>query len=261
MAVGRAMNLRRLALTRALRRGLGALVPARLKPQLLRWLRNTRYRMNSRIGRSPTWGLALLGLLGDYQERLVGAHTELVIEGAPRVASTYCVTAFQIAQQRQVKVASHLHLPVQILRAVRLGVPALVLIRSPGDAARSSLLRHPELNVEAVLERYYSFYEALEPVREFIVVADFAEVLSDLGAVIERINQRFGTDFKPYVKSPVNQAKVDRLLRERDTRLGADSLRSYRPNATKEARKAAIGFAHQARTLARCEAVYRRLTG
>ncbi|RMG27959.1 MAG: hypothetical protein D6732_19595, partial [Methanobacteriota archaeon] len=47
-------------------------------------------------------------------EKLIGARTEIVIEGYPRSANTFAVVAFRLAQNRPVKIAHHLHMEAQI---------------------------------------------------------------------------------------------------------------------------------------------------
>ena len=55
---------------------------------------------------------------------VVGPDTELVIEGFPRTANTFAVFAFQTAQARPVRVAHHLHAPIQVTVAARRPPPA-----------------------------------------------------------------------------------------------------------------------------------------
>ena len=50
---------------------------------------------------------------------VIGADTELVIEGYTRSASTFAVYALQLAQERPVRLAHHLHAPAQLIEAAR----------------------------------------------------------------------------------------------------------------------------------------------
>ena len=80
-------------------------------------------------------------------------------------------------------------------RAVRLGLPTLVLIRRPTDAVTSYLVRRPTLTPDDALLEYLDFYRTAWPARDGFVVAPFEPVVSDFGAVIDRVNERFGTSF------------------------------------------------------------------
>ena len=78
-------------------------------------------------------------------------------------------------------------------RAVRLGLPTVVLIRRPADAVSSYLVRRPTLTPDDALLEYLDFYRTAWPARDGFVVAPFDLVVSDFGAVIDRVNKRFGT--------------------------------------------------------------------
>lgn len=67
----------------------------------------------------------------DVPNMLVESDTELVIEGFERSGNTFAVVAFETAQPRPVKTAHHLHAAAQVVSAVRMGVPTLLLIRPP----------------------------------------------------------------------------------------------------------------------------------
>ena len=249
-----------IAMTTIVRRCLAALVPAWAKPSLGRLFRNVRFRAHTHIGRFPVLFFGLHRLLGGYPGRLVDSGTDMVIEGAPRVASTYCATAFLFSQERPVTLATHTHLPANVLRAAALAIPTLVVIREPDAAVRSALLRNPDLTPATVLERYEHFYRPLLALREKPVIADFEAVTADLGAAIERVNARYGTAFDPYLKSPDNEAAVNEILRQRDRLMGLGELGSYAPNRQKEGAKARIDLTKHAAALRRCEAIYRRLS-
>ena len=68
-------------------------------------------------------------------EYCVSRDTEIVIEGFGRAGNTFAWLAFASAQQRPVRVAHHTHAAAQVIAAVRLNIPALVVVRSPADAA------------------------------------------------------------------------------------------------------------------------------
>lgn len=122
--------------------------------------------------------------------------TELVIEGFPRSANTYSVVAFEMAQTRKVKIAHHLHVPAQIMKAVKNNIPVIVLIREPVEAVSSLLVRHPHLNMKMCFKEYIGFYDSIYKYRGKYVVGEFSEVISNFQSVIQEVNDKFNTCFE-----------------------------------------------------------------
>lgn len=147
------------------------------------------------LGRYPALYFGVHTLTRRHQHLIIGSDTEIVIEGFPRSANTFAVVAFEHAQRRHVSIAHHLHAPAQVLRAVALDIPAIVLIREPVAAVISLLIRDPRLSAYQAVLDYVSFYSSIVRIRDRFVVGDFADVTKNYGAVIERVNQLFGTDF------------------------------------------------------------------
>jgi hypothetical protein len=106
------------------------------------------------------WVPAYLGPAGwlglDLDER-----TDLLVESFPRCASSFALAAITVAQAPSVlRVAHHTHAPANVLRAIDLAVPALVLIRAPEDVAVSNMVRHPRRTPNDVLRGFLRFYES-----------------------------------------------------------------------------------------------------
>jgi hypothetical protein len=148
---------------------------------------------------------------------VISSATEFVIDGYTRSASTFAVYALQLAQPTPVRLAHHLHAPAQLLEAARNGVPALAVIRAPQGAILSQLIREPDVALRDALVSYARFYERLFPYRDKFVVADFAEVTTDFGAVIRRVNERFGTAFSEFEPSEPNVRRCFELIKLRST--------------------------------------------
>jgi hypothetical protein len=142
----------------------------------------------------------------DRRGQQVRPDSAIAIEGYPRSGNTYSVAAFRTSNVIDQHVASHLHAPAHVMRAVRLNVPVIVLIREPAGASLSQVIRRPTLKLRAALLDYISFYEAVWPLRNEYVIGDFPLVTSDFGAVIEAVNDRFGTTFRRYERTPENEA-------------------------------------------------------
>jgi hypothetical protein len=172
---------------------------------LSRYAKGLRWVVRSRVAERPALYLPLARR--KYRRpgpTVVGPRTELVIDGFTRSAVTFAVYGFQLAQRHPVRLAHHLHAPAQFIEAARRGTPALATIRDPEEAILSVLVREPFVSPRAALMAYARFHERLLPYRSSFVVADFREVTTDLGSVIGRVNQRFGTEFDEFEHTPEN---------------------------------------------------------
>lgn len=164
-----------------------------------------RHRAQQRLSVYPPVFLPLARLrYRNLDNRVVSAGTELVIEGFPRSGNTFAVTAFDMAQDRPVRVVHHLHSAAQVMEAVRVGIPTILLVREPADCTLSRALRTPRISVRQALGDWVRFHERVIPLLGGIVVADFSIATSDFGAVIRRVNERFGTDFREFEHTQEN---------------------------------------------------------
>lgn len=205
-------------------------------------LKPLRLALRARLGCSPLY-LTWQRLRPRRRALVVTRDTDIVIEGYPRSANTFAVAAFLLAQPRPVKVAHHLHVPIQVIRAVQWGIPALVLLRKPDDAVLSWLVREPGLNVARALKDYVAFYTTLRPYRHGFVLATFEDVTRHFPQVIEWVNRRFGTHFHSLELTPENLTRIFALVEAWDK---ADTGRDWvtettvaRPSAARAALKAA----------------------
>ena len=195
------------------------------------------------VGKHPRLFFGLYGARPGYCDVLVDRSTDLVVEGFPRSGNTFAVFAFREAQEREIRIAHHLHAPAQVMRAAEFGIPVLVLLRDPVDAALSLVLRDPGYSVEGALRYYVSFYEAVAVYREHFVLGTFEEVTRDYGPVIERVNERFGTSFGVFGHGEQNVEKVFSRIEEshrarRNSVLVEEQI--ARPSASKANLKAAL---------------------
>lgn len=134
-------------------------------------------------------------LAGRPTEILVNRDSDLLIEGFPRSANTYAAWAFMLANPRG-RLARHVHSAAHVMLALRYRVPALVLLRSPQAAIESLLVRRPSLHPKQAVIDYFSFYSALVPYKNDIIVGSFATVTENFAKVIAAVNSNYGTDFQ-----------------------------------------------------------------
>ncbi|HXF37460.1 MAG TPA: hypothetical protein VNO17_09810 [Actinomycetota bacterium] len=141
--------------------------------------------------------------------------TRLVIDGFTRSAGTFAAIAFQLAQDDHVRVAHHMHAAAALVAAARRGVPTLVTVRAPEPTIVSAMVREPGIPAREWLRTYVAFYERIAPYRSAFVIGTFEEVTRDLGALIDAVNERFGTGFARFEHSEENVRTVFRLIDER----------------------------------------------
>lgn len=168
-------------------------------------VRRARHAARTRISEHPSIYLpfARRKYPGPSPE-VLSAQTELVIDGYTRSASTFAVYALQLAQQRPVRLAHHLHAPAQLIAAARSGVAALLLIREPRGAILSQLVREPGVAMRDALVAYIRFHDCLRVYQDRFVVGEFENVTHDFGSVIGRVNDRFGLGLSEFAHTRQN---------------------------------------------------------
>jgi hypothetical protein len=174
----------------------------------------TRIRLN-RFARRALWPRpALYFPFGLMRRRgsVFNRNFEMYISGYPRCGNTFARTAF-LAANPKVKVQSHRHIPTFVLQSVKLGVPGLVLLRTPLDAAVSWAI-HENQTLEEAIAYWNDYYETLLPVRSELFIARFEEVTRDFGAVIRALNAKWRTAFVPFDHTPENAAECFRVTEE-----------------------------------------------
>lgn len=220
-------------------------------------LDRVRHHVRQPLSRTPLlWDFTVQARRGK-RATLVRRDTALLIEGFLRSGNTYSSAAFSVSNGSDVRLARHLHAAAHVLRAVRLGVPVLLLVREPRAAVSSYLVRRPTLTVDDGLGEYLDFYRTVWRARSQVVIGVFDDVVSDFGRVLEDVNIRFGTHFTPYRATPENEAATMALVEEMNRRECAGEVVEThvgRPSPEREARKVLLQAAFERpRTKARLE--------
>ncbi len=152
----------------------------------------------------------------------VDRSTDIVIEGFPRSGNTFAFTAFLMAQPDAVRAAGRVHAPAQLVAAAKWGIPGIALIRHPDEAIPSFVIRHPRIAIRQAMRGWLRFYAPLRPYLDRLVVGVFDQVTKDFGAVIERVNDRFGTTFGRFEHTEENVRRCwEAIDRDYRTRVGA----------------------------------------
>lgn len=207
-------------------------------------------------------------LRGSKRPTLARRDSAIVIEGFLRSGNTFSYAAFTLANGAEAHVGRHLHSPAHVLRAARLGLPTVVLIRQPRDALLSYLMRRDTLTPHDAVLEYLDFYRTAWPVRDRFVTATFDRVISDFGSVIEEVNERFGTSFRRYEPTAENEAAAFAVVEEMNRKeCDGEVVETHvaRPSAHRARRKDELAsLLDQPRTAARlreAEALYERYAG
>ena len=159
--------------------------------------KNFRLRFRSKVG-STRFGYSILSPTMTLKDGRLSSNTDICIDGYPRSANSFAVRAFREAQSHSYEIAHHSHLAGQVLGAIGMKIPTMVLIRSPLDAASSLVLRIPGTSPETAIRLYLEFHKPLVNVRNGFVLAPFEVVTSNYGILISKLNYQFGTDFQVY---------------------------------------------------------------
>jgi hypothetical protein len=163
------------------------------------------YEAKTILAQYPSIAVPLARRRGQGHGTVFDEHTELVIDGYPRSANQFAIAAIRHAEARDVRIANRTHAPGHLIAAADAGLPVLVLIRRPEDAILGWVLYKGNISVAQALRAYVRFYRPMLSHRGRFVVADFAEITSDFGAVTRRVNERFGTRFAEFDHTKENQ--------------------------------------------------------
>jgi hypothetical protein len=179
-------------------------------------IRGVRWMLRSRLAERPNLYLPVARL--KYRDSVVNDATELVIDGFTRSAVTFATTAFQMSQDRPVRVAHTLHSAGHLVAAARRGLPTLVTIREPDETALSAVIREPYISLRHVLTAYARFYTKIEPYRSRFVIGTFDEITDDFGRVVRKVNERFGTGFGEFEHTEGNVNECYAIIEDRARR-------------------------------------------
>lgn len=181
------------------------------------------YYIKSTLDRIPVLYLMVLRFKhrgSGFLQRIIAIDSDVCIEGHNRSANSFAVKAFRCANdtdQKKYKIATHVHASSQVLKAIDLGVPTLVLIRKPEDAvvSQKSLaiqleqVANPEgYPLEICLSMYVDFYQRLLSRRDKVLIVRFEEATTDFTAVITQFNTRFGTSYKAIEHTEGGKANI-----------------------------------------------------
>ncbi len=186
-----------------------------------------------------------------YDQELLRRDTELVLEGFPRSANSFALQAFRFAQRRPRQVAHHTHAAATLIQGLRWKIPTVLLLRDP-EGAVISLHQRTGQPLALALRSYIATHKPLLPLLDELVISDFKETTGDFGAVIDRTNARFGSDFDRFSGDEADTAAVFARIEDHNRFLHGklDESKIGRPSAERDKSKATLLEAYRAPALA-----------
>lgn len=214
------------------------------------------YRVRYFVNAYPVLYMPMARLRHRYSEdRIVSAETDLVIEAFGRTGTTFANFAFLAAQRRRVRTVHHTHAAAQVIAAVKMRIPTLVIVRHPEEVALSHMARH-RISARPALVAWIRFHQRLLRFRERIVFCRFDEMTRNFTPAIQRLNQRFRTNFDVWQHTRENEAEIFEHIKSRNRgRFGEDQDEQRRrafalPTAEREALKQELRHQLEAEPLA-----------
>ncbi len=226
------------------------------------WPRRWNFEVRSLVAREPKlwylyqpyiwWDIKNITSRGiaTAQERVVGPHTEIVIDGFQGSANSFAAAAFQYCQTRPVALAHHMHSPTQIIQAIDLEIPVIITVRAPQAATLSLTSRWSHLSVAQGLRSYTHFYRKLLPYADHFVISTFEQTTAHFDDVIRETNRRFETHFDVFENTEANLNAV-----RKPERFVKEAWKRRQENKKRKAR--AFETDNVQRLLAKAEAVHR----
>jgi hypothetical protein len=204
-------------------------------------------------------------------DRFVSASTDIVIEAPPRMANTFLVQSFYEAQgKRDIVIADHLHLPVQLISGARRNLPCITIIRNPEDCVISRAIYGYDgeslgISLNDGLALYSDFYQGLlKLLPKKVLVTTFDEVVKSPEIIIQKVNRLFGSDFSNFSSdNPFIEANVLKRVEDIYEKMGGGEVNEYkvsRPSIKRKELKVKLKVAIEKEPeLARARAIYKKL--
>lgn len=159
----------------------------------------------------------------------------ICIEGFPRSGNSFFVAVFQQWNPEAI-ISHHSHLASSAKYAANQDKPTVVLVREPAEAIASAMAWDgvdSRILPSVGLITYLSFYQSLDKFRQKILFLDFHEAVNKPDTCIEKINQRFGTNFRKIEFTEAEKTRLQHVLAQQDEIEKRSELNSSLPNERK----------------------------
>ena len=116
-------------------------------------------------------------------QQVVSRHTDLCIDGSPGSGNTFVAFSLREALEGDWAVVSHMHLVMQLRRALAFDVPTVVLVRDPRGACDSSKSKAPQLRDWVVLLHWIHYHRFVVRHGAKLHVVFFEDVTGDVDLI------------------------------------------------------------------------------
>ncbi len=128
-------------------------------------------------------------------KRMVTKDTDICLEGFPRSGNTFLFHSFKFYNP-DTKIAHHVHAEIQFIRAIKFGVPCVIVIREPLETLASLMVVDGILNLNLAFQYYISYYQRLIRYCDQVVIIDNDDIENGVIGKLERINKANNKTFK-----------------------------------------------------------------
>ncbi|MCB2171311.1 sulfotransferase domain-containing protein [archaeon] len=155
-----------------------------------------------------------VNFLRRFDDGLRGA--DLCIDGYPRSANSYAVNLAGNFNP-SLRIVHHIHSQVIIRKAVKHGIPTIVLIRNPRDAIVSEYIRmkystNKEPSIDYLIQKYIDYYNTVSDVLSSVSLVPFSEITNNPVSFIELVSRLTDTvtkrNYKELVAEIMSQSKA-----------------------------------------------------
>ena len=141
---------------------------------------------------------------------------DLCIDGYPRSANSYAVNLAGNLNP-SLRMVHHIHSQVIIRKAVKLGIPTIVLIRNPKDAIVSEYIRikystNKEPSLDYLIQKYIDYYNAVSDVLSSVSIVTFTEITNNPVSFLKLVSRLTDTvtnrNYEELVAETMSQSKA-----------------------------------------------------
>ncbi len=154
-------------------------------------------------------------MFSKVHQNLVREDTNIVIEGFPRCGNTFAVASFKHSNQ-DLEIASHVHLPYQIIFSKKYKTPAIFLIRNPLDSISSLMIRDSKYTIQDAILYYIKFHQIVIKYKTHAIISDFTSTINDFPSIIKKLNNKMGTNFQYHDNTKETILKIKNHLKQEE---------------------------------------------
>ena len=195
--------------------------------ELRQMLKNLRFVLGSLFVHSDTL-FFFYRLRRSVIGRTSNPDSQLCMEGYQRCGNSYLYMCLSISNPL-FRVGHHIHGIAHVRYALRRQIPVVVLVREPAASLASLMTWDNRLHLGIALDTYIRFHRQLKKLKSEILLIDFVELITDVDAVIRKINKRYDLELDCL---NLTEAQLSDKMRKRQALYAHSHLMPF-PNSDK----------------------------